>query len=89
MDYYWQDDMWGRNFNRDPVDKIDSWDVWNAEVKLTSADKLWYVKAWIKNIEDEDNITGHYLSSASSGLFTNVFLLQPRTYGVGFGLNFD
>ena len=27
-------------------------------------------------------ITGAYLTDDSSGLFTNIFLTEPRTYGV-------
>jgi outer membrane receptor protein involved in Fe transport len=88
LDYYWQDDMWGRNFNRDPIDRIDSWDVWNAQVTLDAPDQRWYLRAWIRNIADDDNITGSYLAGAASGLFTNLFLIEPRVYGIGFGLRF-
>ena len=88
VDYYWQDDMWGRNFNREPIDRIESWDVWNAQMTLDSPDKRWYLRAWIRNIADDDNVTGSYLAGASSGLFTNQFLLEPRIYGMGFGLSF-
>jgi outer membrane receptor protein involved in Fe transport len=88
VDYYWQDDMWGRNFNRNPIDRIESWDVWNAQLTLDSADRRWYLRAWIRNIADDDNVTGSYLAGASSGLFTNLFLIEPRVYGIGLGLSF-
>ena len=88
LDYYWQDEMWGRNFNRAPIDRIDSWDVWNAQVTLDAPDKRWYLQAWIRNIADDDNVTGSYLAGAASGLFTNLFLIEPRVYGLGFGLSF-
>jgi iron complex outermembrane receptor protein len=29
-----------------------------------------------------------YVTDASSGLFTNVFALEPRTYGVAVGFRF-
>ena len=32
-DYYWRDDFYARIFNR-PIDKIESWDVVNAQVEL-------------------------------------------------------
>ena len=88
VDYYWQDEMWGRNFNRNPIDRIDSWDVWNAQMTLDDPDQRWYLRAWIRNIADDDNVTGSYLAGAASGLFTNLFLLAPRTYGIGLGLTF-
>ncbi len=88
LDYYWQDAMWGREFNRDPVDRIDAFDVWNAQATFSSADKRWYVGAYIKNITDSDALAGMYLTDPSSGLFTNVFPIEPRLYGMTLGYNF-
>lgn len=88
VDYYWQDEMWGREFNRNPIDKIDGFDVWNAQATLSSVDDSWYIRAYIKNITDEETIVGMYVSDPSSGLFTNVFPTEPRLYGVTLGYNF-
>lgn len=88
LDYYWQDDMYARNFNK-PVDRIESWDVWNAQASLMSAEGSWYVRAYVKNINDDDHLVGQYLTDASSGLFTNVFAIEPRTYGLAVGYNFN
>jgi outer membrane receptor protein involved in Fe transport len=89
-DYYWQDDMYGREFNR-PGDEIDAWDQHNASLTYQSLDGRWMIKGWIRNIEDEDNVTGHYLTSDSSALFRNYFLTEPRIYGASvrfaFGAN--
>ena len=88
VDYYWQDEMYTRLFNR-PVDKIDSWDIWNAQLTLTSAEDTWYARAFIKNIADDDHEVGSYLTDPSSGLWTNVFTIEPRTYGLAIGYNFN
>jgi iron complex outermembrane recepter protein len=88
VDYYWQDEMYTRLYDRQ-VDRIDSWDIWNAQANLLSPDQSWYLRAYVKNIADEDNFVGMYLSSASSGLFTNVFTMEPRTYGLAIGYNFQ
>ena len=88
LDYYWQDEMYTRLYNRE-VDRIDAWDIWNAQANLLSPDESWYVRAYVKNIADDDNFVGMYLSSASSGLFTNVFTMEPRTYGLAIGYNFQ
>ncbi len=87
VDYYWQDDMYARNFNK-PIDKIESWDVWNAQMTLLSADETWYVRAYGKNLGDDDELVGMYVTDPSSGLFTNVFTIEPRNYGVAIGYNF-
>ena len=42
-----------------------------------------------KNINDDDHLVGMYLTDPSSGLFTNVFAIEPRTYGLALGYNFN
>lgn len=86
-DYYWRDAFYARIFNR-PIDKIDAWDVVNAQVELGSASNSWFVRGYVYNLMDDDNITGMYVTDASSGLFTNVFALDPRTYGLVLGFRF-
>ncbi|MBK8993629.1 MAG: TonB-dependent receptor [Gammaproteobacteria bacterium] len=88
LDYYWQDEMYGRIFNRDPIDAIDSWDVWNAQATLLAPDETWFVRAFVKNIMDDDNVVGIFVTDPSSGVFTNVFTIEPRTYGLAVGYNF-
>jgi iron complex outermembrane receptor protein len=86
-DYYWRDEFYARIFNK-PIDKIDSWDVINAQVELGPRSNSWYLRGYVNNIEDSDNLTGMYVTDASSGLFTNVFALEPRTYGLAIGFRF-
>jgi outer membrane receptor protein involved in Fe transport len=86
-DYYWRDSFYARIFNR-PIDKIDAWDVVNAQVELASASNTWFVRGYVYNLMDDDNITGMYVTDPSSGLFTNVFALDPRTYGLVLGFRF-
>ena len=42
----------------------------------------------MRNINDDDHITGQYLGDQNVGLATAEFLLEPRTYGVTVGYNF-
>ena len=83
--YYWQDKMYTTNFNN-PGTEIEDWSMWNANARLMGED--WYAEVWVRNILDDDNITGGYLTSSVSSLFTNQFILQPRTYGLSVGLRF-
>jgi iron complex outermembrane recepter protein len=85
---YWQDEFFARVFNTQK-DKVGAWSVWDAQLRLESPTRPWSVKAWVKNIKNEDHVTGHYTTDATSGLFTNVFTLEPRTYGLTFGYRFN
>jgi len=87
LDYYKQDHYYTRNFNT-PRDYIHSWTVANATVSLKGVDDRWSVKLWVKNLEDNDNITSHYVTDGVSGFFTNVVVLDPRTFGLTFTTNF-
>jgi hypothetical protein len=86
VDFHWQANMWGRIFNT-AADKIGSQEMTNAQVTLY-APNTWYVAAYIKNVFDEANITGEYLTSATSGLYTNAFITDPRIFGIRIGANF-
>ncbi|QIQ88137.1 MAG: TonB-dependent receptor [Erythrobacter sp.] len=59
----------------------------NAQVQLNSEDG-WFVRGFIQNIFDSNSTTGLYVTDASSGLFTNIFTLDPRRYGVAVGASF-
>jgi len=79
-DYYWQDESYAREFNT-VGDEIDAWDQHNASLTYRSSNGRWMARAWIRNIEDEDNVTGHYLTSDTSGYYRNYFLTEPRIFG--------
>ncbi len=83
--YYWQDKMYSTNFNT-PGTEIEDWSMWNASARVMG--NGWYAEAWVRNILDDDNITGGYLTSSVSSLFTNQFILEPRTYGLTVGMRF-
>ncbi|MFN7163666.1 MAG: TonB-dependent receptor [Hyphomonas sp.] len=80
-DYYRQSDSFSRVWNT-TRDKLSSWDNLNASVALFNDESGLRFELFGKNITDEQVITGAYLTDDSSGLFTNIFLTEPRTYGV-------
>ncbi|MEC7289887.1 MAG: TonB-dependent receptor, partial [Pseudomonadota bacterium] len=80
-DYYYQADSFSRVWNT-PRDVLESWDNVNLSLQLMNTDNDWSIEVFGKNITDEEVITGAYLTDDSSGLFTNVFLTEPSTYGV-------
>jgi iron complex outermembrane receptor protein len=80
-DFYWQADSWARIFNDNPYDRIRGYDTLNLSLILNSANG-WSVMAYVKNVFDTTAITGDFLNSDDSGLTTNVFLTDPRLFGV-------
>ncbi len=86
-DYYWQGDSYAREFNR-VGDSIDSWDQHNLSLFYRSSNEKWEAKAWVRNLENDNNVTGHYVTSDTSGYFRNYFLTEPRIYGVSLRYSF-
>lgn len=80
-DYYTQAEMYTRIFNLE-ADKIDSWSNANASISFEQRDWGLGIEFYAKNIFEDDQITNQYLTDASSGLYTNVFLLDPRQFGM-------
>ncbi|HTO40764.1 MAG TPA: TonB-dependent receptor [Rhizomicrobium sp.] len=80
-DYYWQDYSWARVFNDRPYDRIRGYTNVNLALILTSQDG-WQVMGYVKNVLDTTSVTGAFLNSDDSGLTTNVFITDPRLFGV-------
>jgi len=80
-DFYHQSEMFTRIFNLE-ADRIDSWQNANAAIQFTNDTKGLELEIYAKNLLEDDQITSQYLTDASSGLYTNVFMLEPRQFGV-------
>ncbi|CAN7455551.1 TonB-dependent receptor [Phenylobacterium sp. LjRoot219] len=80
-DYYRQGDSYARIFNSES-DKLKGYPLVNATLSFQGPARDLEVLLYVKNLTDETPITDIYLTDDSSGLFTNTFTLDPRTYGV-------
>jgi hypothetical protein len=80
-------EQYSRSFNRE-IDRIPSFTQANAQIQLNGRDDRWFVRAFVSNIFDSNSITGQYVTDQSSGLFTNIFTLEPRRYGIAAGFKF-
>ncbi|MBX7495206.1 TonB-dependent receptor [Qipengyuania sp. 6B39] len=87
VDVAFTGEQYGNVFNGN-VNRIEPFVQANAQIQLNSADQNWFVRAFVQNIFDSDSVTGLYVTDASSGLFTNVFTLDPRRFGVAVGAKF-
>ena len=80
-------EQFGNVFNGN-VNRIAPFVQANAQVQLNSSNDTWFVRGFVQNIFDSSSETGLYVTDASSGLFTNIFTLDPRRYGVAVGITF-
>jgi outer membrane receptor protein involved in Fe transport len=81
-DLYYQSEAWTRIFNMEGYDKLKAFTNVNLAAIFTNEDAGWKVMAYVKNVMDRDSITGAFLNSDDTGLTTNVFLTEPRLYGL-------
>jgi hypothetical protein len=74
-------------FNQ-PIDRLQGYEVINAQLTINGPDDKWYLRGFVKNLTNNGAITGQYVTDQSSGLFTNVFTIEPRQYGAALGFKF-
>ena len=86
-DWYRQSASWSRIFNA-VNDRLAAWENINASITFDNEDRGLYVELYVQNLMNDDVITDAYLTDDSSGLFTNVFLNDPRIYGITIGKRF-
>ncbi len=80
-------ESYGNIFNG-PINRVPSYSVMNAQIQLNGPDDRWFLRGFIQNITDNNATTGLYVTDQSSGLFTNIFTLEPRRFGVVAGFKF-
>ena len=64
-----------------PYDQLHGYTNVNLSLILTSQDGV-QLMAYVKNVFNTTAITGAFLNSDDSGLTTNVFVTDPRLFGV-------
>jgi iron complex outermembrane receptor protein len=81
-DFHWQSESWWRVFQDHEYARLDAFSTVNLAAIFTNDDAGWKVMAYVKNVFDETALTGAFLNSDDTGLTTNVFLTEPRLYGL-------
>ncbi len=87
VDMAYTGDSFGSIFNGN-VNKIKGYAQVNAQLTLNGPDDKWHVKGFIQNVFDSGSVTGLYVTDQSSGLYTNIFTLEPRRFGIAAGIKF-
>ncbi|MBI1188839.1 MAG: TonB-dependent receptor plug domain-containing protein [Alphaproteobacteria bacterium] len=80
-DYYYQGEAYTRIFNID-ADRLDGYTNLNLLFRVANEDQQFAVELFVQNATDEVAITDAYLTDDSSGLFRNIFLTEPRIFGL-------
>ncbi|MBC7667696.1 MAG: TonB-dependent receptor [Gemmatimonadaceae bacterium] len=86
-DYYRQSKQFTRVYNT-AYDGLKSWENANITLKVEKPEWGLQFDAYVKNLMDDTPITDAYTTDDSSGLFTNLITLEPRTYGVSIQKSF-
>ncbi len=81
IDGYWQGNTFARVFNDKPYDQIHGYTNVNLSLVFANQDG-WQAMAYMKNVFDTTAITGAFLNSDDTGLTTNVFVTDPRLFGI-------
>ncbi len=80
-DGYWQGNSFARVFNDKPYDQIHAYTNLNLSLVFTNQNG-WQAMGYMKNVFNTTAITGAFLNSDDVGLTTNVFVTDPRLFGI-------
>jgi outer membrane receptor protein involved in Fe transport len=87
VDVYYQGDFYSNNFNTQQ-DLIDGYAYLNAQIAFAPTDGNWSMRFFMQNLTNSDALTGAYDSGETSGNFQNLYILEPRRWGVGLNMKF-
>ena len=87
LDYYYQSEYYNDFFNIENT-KVPAWDEWNFSLRIVPTNGDWNVRFWAQNLTDDRNITAMSTSGPSTSHTTNVWVREPRSFGMSFGIDF-
>jgi outer membrane receptor protein involved in Fe transport len=80
-DFYWQAGSYWRIFNDKDYDKLHGYTNINLALIFTNQGG-WQTMVYVKNLVDTTAISGAFLNSDDTNLTTNVFITDPRLFGI-------
>lgn len=87
VDYLWQDTYFANEYNK-PSDVINSWSQADASMTLSKEEARWQLRAFVKNIFNNDDVIRRGQDGPLVGRFRSVTVLEPRTFGVELRVTF-
>ena len=88
LDHFMQDEYFANEFNK-PSDVIDGWDQTDFQLLLTPPAGNWHLKAFVKNLFDNDDVIRRGQDGPLVGRFRSVTVLEPRTVGLELRMTFE
>ncbi|NMP15480.1 TonB-dependent receptor [Thalassotalea sp. Y01] len=79
--YSYVGEQYSREFNRDDIDKVDSYDSIDARLSWTSPEEAFVIAAFVKNAGDERNVL-RYSAPSTQTRMQAAELSDPITYGL-------
>ena len=87
VDYYSQTGFWAREFNV-AADRVGSWEQLDLQLQVAHDERDLALIFFVKNVQNNDDITFLEVNSNLVGSFRSAFLLDPRVYGVNLRAGF-
>jgi iron complex outermembrane recepter protein len=87
VDLIYTGQSFGNIFNGN-VNKIQGYSQVNAQIQLNGRADRWFLRAYVQNLSDASPITGLAVGDQAQGVFTNIFTLEPRRFGLTAGVKF-
>jgi iron complex outermembrane receptor protein len=80
-DLYYQGPSWARIY-QDKIDRLHDWGNVNLSLTYQKVESDLTVQLYVKNALGGEAITGTFMNSDDSGLTSNVFIQDPRIFGL-------
>ena len=87
VDHFMQDEYFANEFNK-PSDAVDGWGQTDLQMVLRPSSDQWMLKAFVKNVFDNDDVTRIGQDGPLVGRFRSVNVLEPRLFGLELGMKF-
>lgn len=87
VDHFFQDEYFVNQFNKD-TDRLDGWSQTDFQLALSPNEGSWKARAYIKNIDDNDDVTYLNQDGPLVGRFRTANVMEPRLYGIDFNYKF-
>lgn len=87
ISYFYTGDAWASAFNNATYDRVGSFDTWDLRLIAASRDRAWQTTAFVRNLEDEREVTGIGRPSTVTHNAQST-LSAPRIYGVSVDYSF-
>ncbi|MCR9106762.1 MAG: TonB-dependent receptor [Gammaproteobacteria bacterium] len=85
--YFYTHDSYSEPFNNPELDKIESYDSWDARLTAVTQDQKWQVTAFVRNIEDDREVVNIGRPSTVTQNAQST-LLDPRMTGISVDYTF-